>query len=164
MKLAIISDSHDHYGNLSRAIELANEAGCERMLFAGDLIAPGNGTAVLSTFKGDVHFIYGNNDGEEFGMTKQFAKHEHLSIEGKTFEAEIDGVKIFMNHYPRIAEIAAHSGLFDLVIYGHDHKYFEEKVGDCVLLNPGAIHPYKIPCASFVIFDTIDRSVNRIEL
>lgn len=154
MKIAILSDSHDHYENLQKAIDYANKISCEYLLFAGDLVAPGNGTKILSSFKGSLHFIFGNNDGEEFGMTKQFAKHENLHIEGKWFEIELDGKKIFMNHFPRIAEIALESGLFDLVIYGHDHetKLVETEKG--ILLNPGSLHPYGIEKATFAIYDT----------
>lgn len=164
MKIAILSDSHDHYENLLKAIEIANESGCEKLLFAGDLVAPGNGVQTLSIFKNKLHFIYGNNDGEVFGMTKMFSKYENLEIEGNEFETEVDGVKIFMTYYPRIAQIAAHSRLFHLVIYGHDHTYHKEKIGECLLLNPGAIHPYKTDTASFVIYDTSDQSSERILL
>lgn len=159
-----MADSHDHYENLSKAIEIANSSGCELLLFAGDLIAPGNGSEVLSEFNGEVKFIYGNNDGEEFGMVKNFSKYENLEVVGKTYEAEYNGIKIFMNHYPRIAEIAAESGLFDLVIYGHDHIFLHKERGNTVLLNPGALHPYKTDGASFVVFDTTNKSVEKIEL
>lgn len=158
MKIAILSDSHDHYDNL------ANDLNCQKLLFAGDLIAPGNGSAILSKFNGTVHFIFGNNDGEEFGMTKQFTKYDNLSIEGKWFELEVEGKKIFMNHYPRIAEIAAKSGIFDIVIYGHDHIQKHEKIGDTILLNPGALHPYKIKEPSFAIYDTTSNSVEIVTI
>lgn len=164
MKIAILSDAHDHYENLEKAINHANEVGCEVLLFAGDLIAPGSGAKALSRFNGKVHFIFGNNDGEEFGMTKQFANYESLSIEGKWFEVELGGRIIFMNHYPRIAEIAAESGIFDLVIFGHDHQRLLKKVDSCLLLNPGALHPYGIEQASFAIYDTDTNEAEIIDI
>lgn len=40
MKIAIMSDSHEHWRNLGEAIETANARACSDLLFAGDLIAP----------------------------------------------------------------------------------------------------------------------------
>lgn len=159
-----MSDSHDHYENLNKAVEMVNDEGCEILLFAGDLIAPGNGSEALSKFNGPVKMIYGNNDGDPHALNMMFSKYDNLEIVGKEYEAEVEGVKIFMTHYPRIGQLAAKSGEFDLVIYGHDHTYNEENVGETILLNPGAIHPYKIEYASFVIFDTESKSIEKIVL
>jgi predicted phosphodiesterase len=53
---------------------------------------------------------------------------------------------------------------YDLCIYGHDHTYSESKVGDTLLVNPGAITPYNIDNSSFIIFDTNSRMLERINL
>lgn len=162
MKIAILSDSHDHYHNLQRAIDYSNELGCEYLLFAGDLVAPGNGAAILANFAGTVHFIFGNNDGEEFGMAKQFDKYDNLNIAGKWLEIELSSKKIFMNHYPRLAEIALQSGLFDLVVYGHDHETKLQKTDNGILLNPGSLHPYGIERPTFAVYDTATNGVDMI--
>ncbi len=52
---------------------------------------------------------------------------------------ELGGWRIGLNHYPAIARDMAASGDYDLVCYGHDHTANEERVGDCLLLNPGEI-------------------------
>ena len=69
MKIAIISDSHEHWDNLRHAINLANK-NCDVLLFSGDLMAPGNGLAALKTFNGPVHMVFGNNDGDKYKLTK----------------------------------------------------------------------------------------------
>jgi|GEM_PF-3241455 len=56
MKIAIMSDSHEHWDNLRRSITLAD--GCDVLLFAGDLMAPGAGLAALKTFHGPVHMVF----------------------------------------------------------------------------------------------------------
>src|SRR3989344_9450767 len=118
MKISIMSDSHDNWLNLEKAIEISNSEGCEYLLHAGDLIAPPI-VDILKKFKGQVKFVWGNNEGERVGISKAFASSENLELSGDIFEGEIDGVKIFMNHYPRISELAAKTGKFDLCIYGH---------------------------------------------
>jgi uncharacterized protein len=153
MNIAIMSDSHDHWTHLIAAIELANEAGCELLLFAGDLIAP-PGIEVLEQFAGQVKFVWGNNEHERVGMTRKMDASGKIELCGDIYEDTVDGVRIFMNHYPRFSELAAKSGEFDLAIFGHTHDYSVEKIADCWLINPGEIQGYKTGQPGFVLFDT----------
>lgn len=70
MKIAIMSDGHEHWDNLRKAITIANQQSCDMLLFAGDLMAPGNGLSALKTFTGPVHMVFGNNDGDKYKLTK----------------------------------------------------------------------------------------------
>jgi len=168
MKIAIISDSHDHYENLGKSVVLANDAGCEIMLHAGDLGAPGKCVNILSEFDGKVKMVIGNNDHELIGLMREAQAVENFeliktSTGGDSYEEEIDGIKIFMHHYPRISELAAYSGNFDLCIFGHTHKYHEEKINNTFLVNPSSIHPEQTE-SSFIIFDTELREIKRVLL
>lgn len=158
-----MSDIHDNWVNLERAVSLSNEQGCEFLLFAGDLIAPPQ-LAILEKFNGNVKFVWGNNEAEKVGLTRMMDGSDKIELSGDIFEDVIDGIKIFMNHYPRIAELATKSGEFDLCIHGHTHEYREEKVGNTILINPGEIQGYKTGKASFVIFDTKDKSIIRQDI
>ena len=163
MKISIMSDSHDRWEILEKAIEISNENNCEYLLFAGDLISP-PGLAVLEKFVGKVKFIWGNNEGEILGLTRKMDASDKIELAGDIYVDEIDGIKIFMNHYPNIVNLAAKSGEYDLCIYGHDHTYHESKVGETLLVNPGAITPYKIDGSTFIIFDTETKEVERVDL
>ena len=162
MKIAILSDSHEHRDNLSKAIQLANQSWCEQLLFAGDLMAPGEGTAALKTFAWAVHTVLGNNDGDVYKLMLKSAG-TNITIHWDIYETTIDGVKIVMNHYPQIIWRAAKSWDYDLCIYGHDHLYHEEIVWHTLLVNPGSILWDRDP-ASFVIYDTQTKSVAKIIL
>lgn len=168
MKIAILGDSHDHYENLEKVVTAANERGCELMLHTGDLGAPGNAIDILAKFKGQVKMICGNNDHEIVGIMKKSYELENFELVksargGDAYEAEVDGVRIFMHHYPRIAELAAHSGEFDLCIFGHTHRYHEERVGETLLINPSAILANEEP-AAIVVYDTSTRTHEKVEL
>jgi putative phosphoesterase len=163
MKIAIMSDSHDRWELLENAIEIANKESCEYLLFAGDLIAP-PGLAVLEKFNGKVKFVWGNNEGEKLGLTRKMDASEKIELAGDIYEDQIDNVKIFMNHYPKIVDLASKTGNYDLCIYGHDHTYHESKVANTILVNPGAITPYKIEGSTFIIFDTTTKDIKRINL
>jgi uncharacterized protein len=163
MKIAIMSDSHDHWQNLTKAIEIANSEKCEIMLFAGDLIAP-PGIAVLEKFEGKIHFVWGNNEGERLGMTRMMDASEKITLDGDVYEGEIAGLRFFMNHYPRHAELAAKAAEYDVVVHGHTHIYREEKIEGTFLINPGEIQGYRTGKPTFIIFDSETRAVNKIEL
>lgn len=168
MKIAILGDSHDHYTNLEKAVTAANEQQCELMLHTGDLGAPKNSIDILQQFTGQIKMILGNNDHEIVGiMRHSFALDNFELIKssrgGDSYEAVVDDVRIFMHHYPRIAELAAESGEFDLCIHGHSHRYREETVGNTLLLNPGSIIGEKEP-TSMVIYDTDSRTAERLPL
>ncbi len=163
MKIALLSDVHDNWANLEKAISLANQQGCEVLLFAGDLIAP-QGLAVLEKFNGKVKLIWGNNEGEKVGIALKCAASTKIELCGDTYEGVWDGVRIFMNHYPRLAQLAAMSGEFDLCICGHTHEYSEEKVGACALVNPGEVQGYLTGESGFVVWDTAVGSGERVRV
>jgi putative phosphoesterase len=162
MKIAVMSDSHDNWKNLEEVVDMANQKNCEVLLFLGDLIAP-PGIKILEKFNGEAKFVWGNNEGERVGITRKMDALGKIELCGNTFEGELGGVKMFMSHFPRISELVAKSGEFDLCLCGHTHKYREEKIGDCLLLNPGAIQGFKTQ-ATFVIFNTSNRKVEKVVL
>lgn len=163
MKLAIMSDSHDRWDHLEWAVNLANEKECSTLLFAGDFIAP-PGLAVLGKFLGNVKFVWGNNDGEIQALTRKMDASEKIELAGDIYEGELGGVRIFMNHYPRPSELAAKSGEYDLVVFGHTHEYHEEKIGETWLLNPGEIQGYLSGNVTFIVFDCETREREKITL
>lgn len=161
MHIAIMSDSHDRWDHLEKAIQLANELKCELLLFAGDLMAP-PGLAVLEKFNGNVKFVWGNNEAERLGLTRMMDASKKIELCGDIYEDTVANVRIFMNHYPRFGELAAKSGEFDLVIFGHTHEYHHEEVGSVLLLNPGEIQGYKTGEVGFVIYNTETRQSERM--
>lgn len=163
MKIAVMSDSHDRWDYLEKAIDLAEKEGCTNLLFAGDLVAP-PGIAVLNEFNGEVKFVWGNNEGEKMGMTRKFDASEKIELCGDVFEGKIGGAIIYMNHYPRNAENAFKSGDYDMCICGHTHEYRVENNKKCVLLNPGEIQGYVTGKSTFAIFDTVSKQVTKITI
>ena len=168
MKISIIADSHDHYENLTKAVEQANQAGCSLLLHAGDLGAPGHSVAILEKFNGSVKMVLGNNDHEIVGLVRKSFELDNFELiktsnGGDMYEGLHDGVRFFMHHYPRVAQLAAASTDYDVCIFGHTHKFYNETVGDSLLINPGSIIGSGDP-ASMVVYDTADRSYEKIML
>ncbi|WP_269078293.1 metallophosphoesterase family protein [Mesotoga prima] len=59
----IMSDSHDNMPRISESVEIAADRGVEVLIHCGDLVSPFAAKA-LTRFKGELHVVLGNNDGE----------------------------------------------------------------------------------------------------
>lgn len=164
MKIAIMSDSHDHWVNMRSAIQIANTENCEILLHAGDLVDP-SGVAVLQEFNSKVHYVWGNNEKERDEIITLIAAADNIVLEGEEMSVKIEELIIFMSHYPHISTKAFETGKYDLVVYGHSHQYYvEHNEKNAVLLNPGEIYGKRTGQAGFVIFDTKMKTIRRIEL
>lgn len=163
MRIAVVSDSHDHIPHLKRAVLRANREGAELLIHCGDLISPFM-LATLEQFNGQVHAIYGNNSGDQHLIASRCAAPgSRVRHHGAHGTLAIDSLRIAIEHEPRWARALANSGDFDLVCYGHDHLFHAERLGDCLLLNPGELLG-KDAIPTFALFDTVDGSVLRIEV
>jgi putative phosphoesterase len=148
MKFAIVSDTHDNMANFSKVIDFLNTQNIKVMLHCGDICNQTTIDEAVKNFNGGIKFVRGNGDFELENIP------ETMEIElGGNPSTGLKAKKIFFNHYPNIAKKMAESGSYDLVFYGHTHRSWEEKIGNCRLINPGEIagQRYK-PC--FAIYDT----------
>lgn len=58
----------------------------------------------------------------------------------------------------------AKSGEYDAVFYGHNHLKNKEKIGNCLVVNPGEIGAYKTGIATFAVYDTEMNDADIIEI
>ncbi len=165
MKIAILSDVHENSHNLILALKTIEEKECEQILFLGDFM--NNGIAkFFASFKIPTFAVWGNNDGERAMITKtSLTPGSNLTVSDSVYDfVEFEGKKIFITHYPDIARSMAKSGDFDAVFCGHSHEKSEEKIGNCLLVNPGEISAHKTGEATFAIWDTEENKVEFITL
>ncbi|MBU2617750.1 MAG: metallophosphoesterase [Euryarchaeota archaeon] len=128
MKLGIISDSHDNLGAIEKAVEVFNSESVDMVIHAGDFIAPFT-SRIFRKLKCDLIGIFGNNDGEKFGLRNAFKGIGEIHEDPHSFE--IGGKKIIVTHHPNIVDALARC--YDIVIYGHTHKVdMRDK-----MINPG---------------------------
>lgn len=160
MRIAIISDSHDHIPNLQRAVKRANQEHAELLLHCGDLISPFM-LSHLQAFQGPVHLIYGNNAGDQHLIASRCAAMADIVHHGFHGTLTAGSLRIALQHYPDQARELARSGTFNLVCCGHDHIYAVEQINGCLLINPGDLLG-KDAQPAFAMLDTADFSVRRI--
>jgi len=140
MKIAVISDTHDHILNMNKAIKQINESGAEHLLHCGDLISPFM-LEELDKCECKVHLVFGNNPGDQFLLSKKLqARKGHMLHYGWRGQIDLNNRKISWIHDPHLAYALARTGEFDLVCFGHTHRWHLERLkNNCVLLNPGEI-------------------------
>lgn len=162
MRLAILSDTHDHLWVLRDA--LPQIASADAALHCGDLCSPFIVRHLAEGMAGKpVHIVWGNNEGDVRLITQIAQAQGNVFLHGALAELILDGVRVALNHYPEIARGLAASGRYDLVCYGHDHQAHEEMVGGCLLLNPGEMMGLNGP-RTFAFYDTGTRQAEFVRL
>lgn len=158
MRIGIMGDTHDHIPNLKEAVALLNREGDDLILHTGDFISPFV-IPVLSTFKGEVRGVYGNNDGDHDLLKERCREAGNMSISGNFFEITCEGVRIALLHGHEKILLAdlIESGLFDLVVHGHSHRAFVMKSGDTLVINPGEVCGYLTGNPTCAVYDTDSR-------
>ncbi|MBI3631594.1 MAG: metallophosphoesterase family protein [Candidatus Staskawiczbacteria bacterium] len=140
MKIAIISDTHDNSANFNKIIDWLNSQKVKIILHCGDISRQDTIDEAVKNFNGEIKFVRGNADF-------------YLNDIPEKLEIELDGKNIAFVHFPKIAKEMADSGKYNLVFYGHTHKPWEEKVGNCRLVNPGEAAGYRFK-PTFAVYDT----------
>ena len=166
MKVLIISDTHDHMQDLDTVI--AKTKGLiDVVLHCGDFCAP-FAFKKLADFSVPVHAVWGNtNDKDaELELAKSLAQ---VTLHGDVAELTLGGLLFHLNHFPEVGLSAAQSGKYDIVCFGHTHMQKIEKVGETLVINPGAVMSEpNIPGASegisFVVLDTDTFEISQVTL
>lgn len=167
MKIAILSDVHDHIWNLTEAVRLLKSKNCEFVIFCGDMCAPFT-AKILMDAKIKTYAVWGNNDEDHWVIVQESGDDFIAYPLAQEFgETEIDGKKIAFCHYPMLANLLSATAHYDAVFHGHTHKQYDKKIGNTLLANPGAVCGIvngKPGLASFMVYDTSKNSVELIEI
>lgn len=164
MLIGIMSDSHDNVRGVKEALDIFKEREAEMVLHAGDMIGSGNCYA----FKGsgmDIRLVYGNNDGDREGLMREFVRVGGQYL-GDFGEIEADGLKIAMLHgteEPLVRATVA-SGLYDIVVRGHNHRAEVTQYGKTMLINPGEIWGHFTGQRSLALLDTATRKAEIVDM
>lgn len=163
MIIAVFSDSHDNVWNLNKALEMAVEKQAELLIHCGDYCAPFV-LIDLARFRGEVHGVFGNVDGDKYLMTEwAHTKFNNINLYGDIGELDAKGSKIAFVHSPKVAKALALTAEYEAVFYGHTHEKSIEKVGESLVINPGEIMG-RLNLPTFCFYDTEKKEAKHIEL
>jgi hypothetical protein len=176
MKIGLIADTHDRMSHIEKAVDALVEARVDRVLHAGDYVAP-FALRPLARLPVSWFGVFGNNDGERRGL----AKTSENRIEGDVRRFEWAGRTIVLIHdeqqyfsadpeeggstKPTSANVSAHGERdVDVVVCGHTHEFKVERRGSLWVVNPGECCGYLGAQSTVAVLDTDDLSVERIVL
>ncbi len=120
-KIGLLSDTH----GLLRPETLQALEGCEAILHGGDI----NRQEILDRLReiAPLYVVRGNND-------KEWAAEIPCFLDFTLF-----GLHIYMTHKKK--DLPKDLTAYDLVLYGHSHKYEQTIQGRTFLINPGSCGP-----------------------
>lgn len=136
MKLGVISDTHDRLTALERGVAILVERKPDLVVHCGDFISPFTARFFEPLKKEGIPFfgIFGNNDGERFGLRRLYESVGPLHEDPHTFE--LGGCRILVTHREVLVEALSRSGNYDVVLYGHTHQV-DVRREPCLIVNPG---------------------------
>ena len=121
VRIGVISDTH----NLLRPEVIDALQGCEAILHAGDI----SKQEILDQLGkiAPVYAVRGNND-------KDWAE-----CIPEVLDLDLCGLRVFMTHKKK--DLPQSCAEYDLVVYGHSHRYEEKSAGRTHFINPGSCGP-----------------------
>lgn len=152
-KIAVISDIHDNVPNLQKALDYITKEKINYIICAGDCQSM-EVWEILEKIPQKTYAVLGNNDqhllNEELIKT-YFKKMTIFPLWGSF---QIGDKNILISHYISVLKEILDKEMedYDLGIYGHTHKPWEEYYKNKKLLNPGNIGNIYYP-PTFAIID-----------
>ncbi len=151
MKIAILSDVHD---NIWKLETLLAGLGADMLLFCGDFCAPFTLAQMAEGFSGPIHIVFGNNDGDQFLLTRVAGRFPHVKLHGDFAELTADGRRIALTHYPEIGRALSRGCDLDLVCHGHSHELVVDLEGKTLRVNPGEVMG-RFGRSTYALYDTV---------
>ena len=160
MKIAILSDVHDNIWQLET---LLADLSADLMVFCGDFCAPFTLAQIAEGFSRPVHVVFGNNDGDQFLLSRVAGGFPHVTLHGDFADLTINGRRVAVTHYPDIGKALARGDSYDLVCHGHSHERRLERTGQTLLVNPGEVMG-RFGLSTYAIYDTSDGQAHLIQV
>ena len=163
MRIALLSDIHDHITHLLLALEAARAGGCTHLLFMGDMAELSTFRTLLEEWGHPIDLVFGNNEYQLREFRKMAATRDNTNMHGEIADIILQNRRIFFCHLPWAALKAAESGQYDAVFYGHTHAPEIRHLQGTLVVNPGEIYGRQGK-PSIGIYDTGSNSAHLIHI
>jgi putative phosphoesterase len=133
MRIGVVSDTHNNLRNVTRIVELLNEARVDRVVHTGDITQP----KTLEIFGGldaPLFGVYGNND--ERSSLLDVAGRLGMRLVDGPLHVEWASRRIVVVHDPLDLSPAMRSE-HSIALHGHNHRCIVERVEGRLTFNPG---------------------------
>jgi len=139
MRIGILSDTHNHVGNLLAALRIFREEGVRHLIHCGDM-ANVFTAQQISGF--DVIYVNGNSDESAEAINHAvWTLNPMNETPGGQFSGKLGGVGVAATHghMPQRLEKLIKDKSNAYVFHGHTHRRRDELVGKTRVINPGAL-------------------------
>ena len=161
MLIGIFADSHDHLDNIRRAVQVFNDAGCELVVFAGDLVSS-FAVPPLRALRCRLVACFGDNEGNRIGVSAGMKILGTLGEPPFGFRTA-DGRRILLTHMDRTLRDL--EGDFDVAIYAHTHKpSITHDAQGRLFINPGETSGWSFGNPTVALLDTATLSARIVPL
>lgn len=140
MRVALLSDIHDHITHLLQALIAAREQGCTHLLYMGDMARISTFRTLREEWPYAIDLVFGNNEYERAAFQRAAQQWHSTTLHGDFADLVLGGRHIFFTHFPWTAAKAAESGGYDAVFFGHTHVPEMQNTGNTLLVNPGEVY------------------------
>ncbi len=128
MRIGLLSDTHVPEAADALPIEVLNAFnGVELILHAGDIYT----TEVLNDLE-RIAPVFAASGDDDYGSTLADRRVKTMHV------LEIAGLKLWLGHQRHLLRIWAQNQKHDIVVFGHEHRIVEERVGQTLYVNPGS--------------------------
>ena len=158
--VGLIADTHDNKAAVEKAVHLFNDRQIGLVLHAGDYIAPFN-AGWMSPLRVQMIGVFGNNDGEKFGLSRNFADQGEIHRAPHAFE--VRQRRFLLLHEPDEVDALAASGHYDVIVYGHTHE-IDVREGETLVINPGEAGGWTTGRSTVGLLDLARMSVEIVDL
>ena len=136
MLVGVVSDTHNNIKNIKKIICLFNEEQVDLVIHTGD-ISKAETLRNFSELDAPLVGVFGNNDRVEEGL-KEVCEEYNFKFQEPPLSLTLENKKIAVFHEPDLIKdyIKEHKDI-DLILYGHTHRYKEERIDKTVYFNPG---------------------------
>jgi uncharacterized protein len=138
MLLGVVSDTHGDIARTRAAVQMLDSLGVEVVLHCGDIGTP-DIVAIFAPWP--THFVFGNCDYDRKTLARAIEKAGQ-TCHGNFGDLLLEGVRIALlhGHDADLLEASIAADSFELVCHGHTHVVRQERRGNTLILNPGAVH------------------------
>lgn len=163
MRIALLSDIHDHTTHLLLAVHAARAEQCEHLLFMGDMASLSTFRTLREEWGHHIDLVFGNNEYEISAFQRAAQQWHRVTLHGECADIILDGRRLFFCHLPWTAGKAAESGNYDAVFFGHTHVPEVRTVRNTLVANPGEVFGRQGK-PSIGIYDTESNTVRIVNI
>jgi uncharacterized protein len=161
MLVGLFADTHDHLANIRLAVQQFNNAKCDLVMFAGDLVST---FAVPPLRKLTCPFVgcFGDNEGNKVGLLAGFTLVGTIA-EPPVRHIAADGTRFIICHMQR--QLRGQVNDWDIAVFGHTHRprIQQDDLGR-LLINPGETSGWTFGQPTIAVLDTTTRRTEIISL